>query len=89
MVENLPSSAEDVGLIPGWGTKIPHVMGQLSVYTATREVCVPQILNPQALEPMLHNKRRPCDTTESPYTAAKIQCSQKKREKILSVPAEN
>ena len=41
MVENLPSSAEDVGLIPGWGTKIPHVMGQLSLYTATREACAP------------------------------------------------
>ena len=24
MVENLPSSAGDVGSIPGWGTKIPH-----------------------------------------------------------------
>ena len=24
MVENLPSSAGDVGSIPGWGTKSPH-----------------------------------------------------------------
>ena len=37
MVENLPSSAEDVGLIPGWRTKIPHVTGQLSLYPAARE----------------------------------------------------
>ena len=29
VVENLPSSAGDVGLIPGRGTKIPHTMGQL------------------------------------------------------------
>ena len=24
MVKNLPSNAGDVGLTPGWGTKIPH-----------------------------------------------------------------
>ena len=24
MVKNLPSSAGDIGLIPGWETKIPH-----------------------------------------------------------------
>ena len=29
MVENLPSDAGDLGLIPGWGTKIPHALGQL------------------------------------------------------------
>ena len=22
--KNSPSNAEDVGLIPGWGTKVPH-----------------------------------------------------------------
>ena len=30
VVGNLPSYAGDVGLIPGWGTKIPHALGQLS-----------------------------------------------------------
>ena len=80
MVENLPSSAEDVGLIRGWGTKIPHVTGQLSLYTATREACVPQIPNPHALEPMLHNKGRPRATTENLHAATQIQCSQRKRE---------
>ena len=30
VVKNLPSNAGDAGLIPGWGTKIPHVMGQRS-----------------------------------------------------------
>ena len=30
MVENLPSIAEDMGLIPGLGTKIPHAARQLS-----------------------------------------------------------
>ena len=30
VVGNPPSNAGDVGLIPGWGTKIPHALGQLS-----------------------------------------------------------
>ena len=29
MVKNPPSNARDMGSNPGWGTKIPHVMGQL------------------------------------------------------------
>ena len=33
VVENLPSNAGDVGLIPGWGTKILHAAGQLSLHT--------------------------------------------------------
>ena len=28
VVKNPPCNAEDMGLIPGWGTKIPHGMGQ-------------------------------------------------------------
>ena len=34
--ENLPCSAEDAGSIPGRGTKIPHVMGQLSPCTTVK-----------------------------------------------------
>ena len=30
VVKNLPANAEDTGLIPGLGTKIPHVAGQLN-----------------------------------------------------------
>ena len=37
MVKNPPSNAEDTGSIPGWGTKVPHAMGQLSLCTTTRE----------------------------------------------------
>ena len=37
MVENLPDNVEDVGLIPGQGTKIPHAVGQLSPCATTRE----------------------------------------------------
>ena len=38
MVKNLLSNAGDMpGLIPGWGIKIPHAVGQLSLSVATRE----------------------------------------------------
>ena len=37
VVNNLPSSAEDTGLIHGWGSKILHAAGQLSPCTATGE----------------------------------------------------
>ena len=30
VVKNLPSNAGDIGSIPGWGTKIPHAVGQLA-----------------------------------------------------------
>ena len=38
MVKNPPVNAEDVGWIPGWGTKIPRATAeQLSPRTAARE----------------------------------------------------
>ena len=30
VIKSLPSNAGGAGLIPGWGTKIPHAMGQLA-----------------------------------------------------------
>ena len=36
VVENLPSNTGDVGSIPDQGTKILHVLGQLSPLTATK-----------------------------------------------------
>ena len=47
VVETTPSNAEDTGSIPGWGTKMPHATGQLSLHLATTE--------PGILEPVLHN----------------------------------
>ena len=38
VVKNLPSNAEDMGSIPGWGTKISHAAGQLSQHTTTTEL---------------------------------------------------
>ena len=34
MVKNLPSNAGDKSSIPGWGTKIPHALRQLSLCTS-------------------------------------------------------
>ena len=59
MVKNPPSNAENVGLIPDQGIKIPHAAGQLSLSTATREACAWQLLSLRALEPMRHNWRKP------------------------------
>ena len=42
VVENPPSNAGDVGSIPGWETKVPHAVGQLSPRTTTREARAPQ-----------------------------------------------
>ena len=37
VVKTLSSNAGDVGLIPGWGTKIPNALGQLSLCATSRE----------------------------------------------------
>ena len=31
VVKNPPSNGGDAGSIPGWGTKLPHAKGQLSL----------------------------------------------------------
>ena len=38
MVKNLPSNAGNTGSIPGWGTKILHATGQLSLCATTTEL---------------------------------------------------
>ena len=37
VVKSLPANAGDMGSIPGPGTKIPHVMGQLSLCATVPE----------------------------------------------------
>ena len=40
VVKNLPSKTEDACLIPGQGTKIPHIEGQLSSHATMKDpVC--------------------------------------------------
>ena len=60
VVKNQPCNAGDRGLIPGWGTKIPHAEKQLSTPVATTE---PVSVN--------HNKRHPHDATKIPRAATK------------------
>ena len=57
VVRNPPSNAEDVGSIPGQGTKIPHAAGQLSPCTATTEPACSGALGSQLESP-------PAATTE-------------------------
>ena len=46
VVKNLPPNAGDTGSIPGQGTKIPHVVGQVSPCAATREACIAKTKKP-------------------------------------------
>ena len=52
MVKNPPSSAGDMGSIPGQRAKIPHAAGQLSPHTVARETRTPQQEKPS------HNKKK-------------------------------
>lgn len=41
VIKNPPTSAGDLGLAPGEGTKIPQALGQLSLCTTATEAHVP------------------------------------------------
>ena len=45
MVNNPLSNSGDAGSIPGQGTKIPHVSGQLNQHAATRELQLEKALS--------------------------------------------
>ena len=60
MVKTLPCNAEDMGLISGQETKIPHVMEQRS----------PKLKNYAPQQKILH------DATNIPHATTKTQCSQ-------------
>ena len=61
VVMNPPSTAGDAGSIPGWGTKIPHAVGQLSPHpTATELVHLNERARvPQTTEPTCSGARTP------------------------------
>ena len=56
VVRNPPGNAADTDSIPGWGTKIPHVVEQLSL-SWEDWVCVPWLENlcVTTKDPMCHN----------------------------------
>ena len=57
VVRNPPSNAGEVGSIPGWGTEISHVKGQLSSWTATTE---PKHWNKDVMQPKKKMKQSMC-----------------------------
>ena len=71
MVKNLTCNAGDAGLIPGWGTKIPHATGQLSGCVATTEPMRSGAHAPSTREPVSHNYRETHELQQTIYTAAK------------------
>ena len=36
VVKNSPCNAGDMGLVPGWGTNIPHAMEHLGLHVTTK-----------------------------------------------------
>ena len=84
VVKYPPSNAGDAGLIPGWGTKIPHAAGQLSTHATTTEPNSLQLESPHAvtIEPTCSGarapqlERSPPATTKISHAATKTQCSQ-------------
>ena len=73
LVKNLPSYAGDVGLIPGWRTKISHAKGQLSLSAATRE------------SPSATTKIQCCPTSKkAPRTSITIGGRRKRRKTLCS-----
>ena len=68
MVENLPSSVGDTGLISGWGTNIPRATGQRSPCTTITEPAGPRVPATQQEKPVCCRRESPCAPTELAYT---------------------
>ena len=68
-VKNLSFNAGVMGLIPGWGTKIPHALEQLSVHAATTD------LKPQ-LESLFNATKSPHDAMNILHALTNTRCSQ-------------
>ena len=68
MVENPPSSGGDTGLISGWGTNIPHAMGQLSPWTTITEPECPRAHATQQEKAVCCSRESPCVPAELAHT---------------------
>ena len=60
VAKNLSCNARAAGLIPGWGTKIPHATEQLSLHTTATEPTYSRAHVPQL--------DRPSTTTKTQYS---------------------
>ena len=59
MVQNPPSNTDDAGLIPGLGTKIPHVEGPLSLLAASTEPTHHNSREARTAQPKMLSERSP------------------------------
>ena len=84
VVKNPLSDTGDVGSIPGWGTKIPHAMGQISPRATTTEPVGlnERALAPQTTEPM-HSGACAPQLERSPRAATKEPVHRKRRSRVL------
>ena len=69
MIKNLPSSAGDMGSIPGRGTKIPNAARQLGGHTTTGEASASQL---ETLDTANRHKLSPVPQGNIPHDVAKI-----------------
>ena len=67
VVKNLPANAGG-HRFDLWSGKIPHAEEQLSLHATTTEpvrhnysACVPRLLKPGCLQPVIHNRRTHCN----------------------------
>ena len=68
-VKHLPCTARGSGLIPGWGSEIPHASEQLSLYPVTTEPEGSGANVPQPLKPKRHNYRARVPQWKIPHDA--------------------
>ena len=54
MVKNPPCNAEDVGSVPGQGTKIPHSTEKLNLFLRSTEAYAPHLLKPVHYNERVH-----------------------------------
>ena len=84
VVKNWSCNAGDASSIPGWETRIPCAVGQLSPHAATREpACHNQgarvlpLLSPCTLEPVCHNQRARVLQLMSPHALEPMHHNQR------------
>ena len=78
VVKNLLSNAGHMGLIPGWGTNIPHAMGQPSPRATTTESTCSRARVPQLESLCTTARETPRARTKSLRAAVKTHHNEKR-----------
>ena len=83
VVKNPPSSAGDMGSIPGRGTKIPHAAGQVSPVPQLLSPRAPQLQSPRATNYRAHVLWSPLATTrEKPVRHSEESARHNERSRV-------